>query len=73
MASPATLITPRELAQRQRAVRFATAQQELEGLAIDGEAAAIFERYAQGEIDLLQMKQEIQALHDRDFGSLSLS
>lgn len=70
---PLTLkITEQERAERSFNVEQALASVRLEGLEPGAEALAIYQRYVDGEITLKQVGVEIDALHDRDYGPVSL-
>jgi len=66
-------ITDRERAKRLEEVRQALASVRLEGLEPGEEAKAIFQRYVDGESTLDQMGEEIEALHEREYGPVHLS
>ena len=62
-----------ELVKRQDAMRQAVASVRLEGLEPSDEALSIFQRYAEGELTREEMGAEIDALHDRKYGPVSVS
>jgi len=66
-------ITDRERVKRLEEVRQALASVRLEGLEPGEEAKAIFQRYVDGESTLDQMGEEIEALHEREYGPVHLS
>ena len=66
-------LTDKERAERRASVSQSLASVRLEGLEPTAEAKAIFERYAEGELTLDEMGQEIQALNARQFGSVHVS
>lgn len=66
-------ITEEERAQRMNEVRQALASVRLEGLEPGHEAQSIYQRYIDGAITLEQMGAEIETLHDREYGPVSVS
>jgi hypothetical protein len=66
-------ITAEERAERASNVEEAVHSVRLEGLEPGPEALAIYQRYVEGEITLKQVGSEIDALHDRKYGSVRLS
>ena len=69
----AIAVTAQERAKRLEEVRQAQASVRLEGLESGIEAKAIFQRYVDGHLTPEQMGAEIEALHDRQYGSVYVS
>ncbi len=63
----------KEQAERRAAVEQSLSSVRLEGLEPTPEAKAVFERYANGELTLDEMGEEIQALNARQFGPIHVS
>lgn len=61
-----------ERAERQRVREEAEASLRLEGMSVDSETAALFERYVQGELTLAQVGTAVDELNNRDFGPIRL-
>lgn len=59
---PKAKISEAEIKRRRDAVRYAISHNRLEGQFLDAEAAAVFEAYAQGEIDQPEIRQRLKAL-----------
>jgi hypothetical protein len=70
---PTLKITEQERAKRVDEVRQALASIRLEGLEPGDEAQSIYQRYVEGELTLVQMGAEIEALHDREHGPVPVS
>ncbi len=66
-------ITGLERAKRLNEVSQALASVRLEGLEPGPEAHSIYQRYVDGELTLEQMGAEIEALHAREYGPVSVS
>jgi hypothetical protein len=66
-----TPITEKERMLRLTALAESVATNELEGLKVSPEAAAIFERFVEGELDITQLGSAIDALNEQKFGPLS--
>jgi hypothetical protein len=65
-------ITKEERAKREDEVRQALASVRLEGLEPGVEALSVYRRYVDGDLTLQQMGAEIEALHDRKYGPVSV-
>jgi hypothetical protein len=66
-------ITEQERQVRENAVEQSLASVRLEGLEPGPHVHEIYGRYINGELTLEEMGSEIEALHDREYGPLSLS
>ena len=58
--------------ERSKQVASALASVRMEGLEPDAEAAAIFQRYVDGDVTIDEMSASINELNDRDFGPVRL-
>lgn len=67
------LITEQERQTRESAIEQALASVRLEGLEPGASVHQIYRRYINGELTLQEMGNEIEALHDREYGPISLS
>jgi len=67
------VLTDRQQASRAREVENAIASGRMEGLELSDGAMAIFQRYIDGELTLVQMGAAIDQFADREFGPVRLS
>lgn len=73
MALAATPITAAESARRMRIYEEALASVRLEGLELDEQVKALYQRYISGELALAEVGSAIDELDAREFGPVSLS
>jgi hypothetical protein len=66
-------ITTAERARRTRVYEEARASVRLEGLELDEQVEALYQRYISGELTLAEVGSAIDELDDREFGPVSLS
>ncbi len=66
-------ITATERARRKRVYEEALASVRLEGLVLDDKAKALYQRYIDGELTLVEVGSAIDELDNREFGPVSLS
>ena len=60
-------------AERARALQDVLATLRIESLELDDRAAAIFQRYVDGELTLTELGAAVDELNDREFGPVHLS
>ncbi len=73
MALALHTITAAERERRTRIYEEALASLRLEGLDIDEQTKAVYRRYMDGELTLIEVGREIDELDDREFGPIPLS
>ena len=73
MALATNPITAAERARRTRVYEEALASVRLEGLELDEQAKALYQRYINGELTLAEVGSAIDELDNGEFGPLSLS
>ena len=70
---PTRKMTEQERTKREDEARQALASVRLEGLEPGEEARSIYQRYVDGGLTLKQMGAAIEAVHDREYGPVSVS